>query len=176
MQGRVRLLLPQEQALEAASSCWGWPGNKVGRNSIWDRWVVCVPPPVFPGLSRLCCCWCGAVPSTVICPGVLWCQAVAGTPSGPRSKAETSVPLLSSSTVLVAWLFPHSARGCSESGIPVAIISSNGIPVSRNPLTVNEDFGPFLSPSSSALTAGCCLFNKPLGVFIRVYPSFLPSM
>lgn len=39
--------------------------------------------------------------------------------------------------------------------IPAALISSNGIPVSRNPLTVNEDIGPFLSPCSSGLAAGC---------------------
>lgn len=94
----------------------GEEGVCLGRNSIWGRCVVFIPPPVFPRLSRLCCCCCGAVPSMVVCPDTLWCQAVAGTLSGPKSKAETSVTFLSSSTVLVAWLFPHSAHDCSESG------------------------------------------------------------
>lgn len=42
--------------------------------------------------------------------------------------------------------------------ISVAIISSNGIPKSRNPLTVNEDIGPFLSPCSSVLSLLAVVF------------------
>lgn len=57
--------------------------------------------------------------------------------------------------------------------IPAAIISSNGIPVSRNPLTVNEDIGPFLSPCSSALTAGGCVYLiSPWGCLSGFIPVF----
>lgn len=115
--------------------------------------MVFIPPAVFPRLSRLCCCCCGAVPSMVVCPGVLWCQAVAGAPCGPKSKVQTSCPLSKQQQCPCCMAFLSQCRGSN----PAAITSSNGIPVSRNPLTVNEDIGPFLSPCSSGLTAGCCV-------------------
>lgn len=106
--------------------------------------------------------------------GLSRCALVPGScrDSGPKSKAETSVTFPTS--VLAVWLFPHSARGCSEGGYnPAAIISSNGIPVSRNPLRVNEDIGPFLSPCSSGLAAGCCVcLISPWGCLSGFIPVF----
>lgn len=56
----------------------------LGRNRIQEKVCACVcSTPVFPGLSRLWCCWCLAVvvlfPEQRFCPGVLrQCWAAQG--------------------------------------------------------------------------------------------------
>lgn len=72
----------QSQAAPASGSrLWKQPapaGAGQGRGFMaWYKQYlgkVCgfIPPPVFPRLSRLCCCWCVPVPR-MVCPVVLWC-------------------------------------------------------------------------------------------------------
>lgn len=133
-------------------------------------------PPLFPGLSRLCCCCRVAVlfPAWLFVQVCFGARPLQGHLLVPKVRLKPQPPFQAAAVSLLhGFSLPVPMEVLEVGAIPAAFISSNGIPVSRNPLTVNEDIGPFLSPCSSGLAAGCCVcLRSPWGCssgFISVF-------